>query len=754
VRYGRSLPAAVAVSAIIAAVCARSVNPAIRAQGTPIHPPPIVSITVNDAADQPTDKPVLAPAKFTTCAASRAVVPLGRCVINQYAHLAEISDEMQTIFPPGELGTNAGYLFWVAAHANNTANGALVLTGGAGPNAEGYWTLHFARKDGYGIYSSGPGPVLLPVANLNCLNIPTVPPPGQNPLATYQDQTFDLNYAAPGTVVVDPTTPKRLFMVYEGGNTCVGYAASVNPSQNAYLTLAVATSLDYGHSWPVYTSQPPLPGSLQTWPGPNLPTGAFGSNVWEGNKRQITPPSDYGRYAVLTPMLSLSTEILGGIPIGTDTGEGEPSAFLDDVQPGATPLLYIVHGYKAGPPRLGLPRIPGRETDLMLARAPLLGSGNLNFGKWYAPAGSAGDFTTEAGTDLQTGIGGLETPILSNGAYENCGDVHQVRHMGAINYVEETKQYLLTFVCDSPSDPATTTLSYGLTCNPPDSANPACGPGHSWFFATSYDPGDPSQWSAPQPIPGQPPQPQPQQISGSWGKQDPGLKCDGFKGWYPTFMSLGRNSGHLALKGFVFYTWGCTGGGEDRIYSSRAFTITTTDMTPPVTTASITGPKGDHGWYVGPVVVNLNATDDQSGVAKTQFSLDGGTTWTDGTSVPFSAEGVYSLLFRSIDVDDNVEMPQQLIVKIDATPPTTTITSTSVVSPVGITFVDITLNAQDNLSGVETTEFSLDSGLNWTAGTSLRLGTGTHRLLFRSIDVAGNVERTQARTFVVSGPGG
>ena len=57
------------------------------------------------------------------------------------------------------------------------------------------------------------------------------------------------------------------------------------------------------------------------------------------------------------------------------------------------------------------------------------------------------------------------------------------------------------------------------------------------------------------------------------------------------------------------------------------------DDTPPVTTAAITGPVGSNGWFRGPVMVNLTATDNLSGVAGTAFSTNGGATWTTGTTV-------------------------------------------------------------------------------------------------------------------------
>lgn len=744
---------------VAALVGARIANPPVHAQSGS-HPPPIVSMSVLDANGVDTHRTVLAPKTVTSCydpgsPLLRGPVPAGRCPINALDGMGEISDEMQTIFPPGGLGSNADYLFWEATRTAGTATGAVVLSGGAGPDKDGTWTLRFTHKDRYGKYPSGWGPVFLPVSNGTCLAVPS-------PLsAMNQDDTFDLNYAAPGTVVADPTKTGRLFMVYEGVNVCASYGTAVNPTFNGYISIGVATSLDYGHSWPVYASanQPKLPGALHTWPGPEAPTGAFGIFVFEGNDWQKTAPHDYGRYPVLSSTLPLPDVMSAAKPIGGDVGDGEPAAFLDDTT-GGTPNLYIIHGYKPGRAALGQQPIPdGRSTDLMLARAPITGDGVLSFLKWYQPPTSPGQSTvpggfTQPGTDLVAGGGGLETPILQDGAYENCGDqLHQGRTMGGIHYVEATKQYLLTFVCDSPSNPAITTYDWSTTCNP---ANPNCGPGHSWFFATSYDPSDPAQWSLPMPVTGQT---QPRQIRGSWSKDDDaatyggcsGTNIGGFKGLYPSFMSLDHESGHLSTSGYVFYMWGCPGGGEPRQYSSRQFQIFTTDTTPPVTTAAVAGPAGLNGWYIGKTVVSFSATDDMSGVAETESSLDDGATWVVGTSRTLYTDGAHVVAYRSIDVDGNVESKKYVTVPIDSKPPVTTVTTQYFqATAVGPSFLEVRLVAQDDASGIADTEYSIDDGVTWVSGTSLHLGAGSYTLLYFSVDNAGNVERTQSATFTVN----
>ena len=67
--------------------------------------------------------------------------------------------------------------------------------------------------------------------------------------------------------------------------------------------------------------------------GPNAGMGAVGAAVCMGNDCAATPPASYGRYAVVTPETSLATLIAGGKVLGDNLGDGELSAFVDDVHP-------------------------------------------------------------------------------------------------------------------------------------------------------------------------------------------------------------------------------------------------------------------------------------------------------------------------------------------------------------------------------------------------------------------------------------
>lgn len=170
------------------------------------------------------------------------------------------------------------------------------------------------------------------------------------------------------------------------------------------------------------------------------------------------------------------------------------------------------------------------------------------------------------------------------------------------------------------------------------------------------------------------------------------------------------------------------------------------DTTPPVSMAALSGPLGLNGWYVGPTVINLTATDDLTGVFKTEFSLDNGATWTTGTSVSLSADAIYNILYRSTDFVGNVETRRSVVVKLDSKQPVTTVTTRPHKIGGVVISLEVDLNAFDNLSGVAATEYSLNHGSTWITGKVLFLCGGSRTVLYRSTDVAGNVEKHKSVT--------
>jgi hypothetical protein len=101
------------------------------------------------------------------------------------------------------------------------------------------------------------------------------------------------------------------------------------------------------------------------------------------------------------------------------------------------------------------------------------------------------------------------------------------------------------------------------------------------------------------------------------------------------------------------------------------------DATAQITTATLISTQGINNWYTSDVSVTLTASDEVggSGVEKTEYSLDNGTTWTNYV-LPFNLdqEGTKIILYSSSDKQGNREDNKTLTVKIDKTAPEAKIT--------------------------------------------------------------------------------
>ncbi|MCO8271636.1 ThuA domain-containing protein [Actinoplanes sp. TRM 88003] len=177
------------------------------------------------------------------------------------------------------------------------------------------------------------------------------------------------------------------------------------------------------------------------------------------------------------------------------------------------------------------------------------------------------------------------------------------------------------------------------------------------------------------------------------------------------------------------------------------------DSTAPVTTAVVSGTPVD-GWLTGAATVTLTATDAGSGVASTEYQLDGATAWTAYTGpVAVSGDGGHEVRFRSTDRAGNVETAKSVAVKIDSTAPLTT----AQFAPANDNgwhngAVPVTLTAADAGSGVGKLEWSLDGG-PWTAYTTPVdvKGDGQHELLYRATDKVGNAETLKSAVLRIDG---
>jgi len=143
-------------------------------------------------------------------------------------YLLNLPDEHTTLIPPAS--SSAPYLLFGASRVtgDNGSAGAVVL------QTTDLATFTFATSLGYN------SPVMAsPVAFTSC--------------SPAYDTEFDENYAAPGSVVQDPTLPAgNLIMIYEAENHCPG---GVN-QQPYYATVGFARSSDNGKTWPAPANGP------------------------------------------------------------------------------------------------------------------------------------------------------------------------------------------------------------------------------------------------------------------------------------------------------------------------------------------------------------------------------------------------------------------------------------------------------------------------------------------------------------------
>lgn len=124
----------------------------------------------------------------------------------------------------------------------------------------------------------------------------------------------------------------------------------------------------------------------------------------------------------------------------------------------------------------------------------------------------------------------------------------------------------------------------------------------------------------------------------------------------------------------AYRTWGPTlrylyfqsGGGKGWIDKVKVYT----DNTAPTSTLSLSGVAGEDNWFWSDVLVTLTASDNGSGVARTEYRFDPESTWYTYAG-PFSVtgKGTTSIHYRSVDNMGNIEPTRRQVVKIDRIPP-------------------------------------------------------------------------------------
>jgi parallel beta-helix repeat protein len=185
-------------------------------------------------------------------------------------------------------------------------------------------------------------------------------------------------------------------------------------------------------------------------------------------------------------------------------------------------------------------------------------------------------------------------------------------------------------------------------------------------------------------------------------------------------------------------------------------TITLLDVHSPTTIISLSGVEGENEWFTSNVNVTLIATDDISGVEKTEYSFDNATWNTYTTPFTITNQGTTTIYYKSTDKAGNVETTKTQTIKIDKTVPTGSIIINNGDAYTTSTSVTLTLTASDATSGVYQMRFSNDgtTWTDWEAYTTSKSWTlpsedGTKTVHYQIKDNAGLISETYTDTIVL-----
>ncbi len=178
-------------------------------------------------------------------------------------------------------------------------------------------------------------------------------------------------------------------------------------------------------------------------------------------------------------------------------------------------------------------------------------------------------------------------------------------------------------------------------------------------------------------------------------------------------------------------------------------------------------PDGENGWYLNPVTVTLEATDEVSGVAKTFYRIDDGE-WKEYTGAFEVGEGKHVISYYSIDNAGFVEKIRKTYINVDMYAP-----EINIKKPKGWLYIadrailplfgekaiivgKITIEAvvkDPFTSGVQTTTLYVDGnikaeGENHIKYTLDEIMFGWHEIRIEAKDVAGNLATEEIKVMV------
>ncbi len=177
-----------------------------------------------------------------------------------------------------------------------------------------------------------------------------------------------------------------------------------------------------------------------------------------------------------------------------------------------------------------------------------------------------------------------------------------------------------------------------------------------------------------------------------------------------------------------------TGTAYDKAGNSQTATVSgiNIDKTAPTLSGAATTAPNGNGWYSGNVTVHWTCGDPLSGLSGS----------CPADSIVTGEDDNLSATATVTDKAGNQTTRTISGLHIDRTAPVTTANAPDPTFPSGWygAPVTVTLSAGDDLSGVDTTYYSIDGGAATAYSTPFQVGNGVHTVTFWSKDNAGNVE--------------
>ena len=205
-----------------------------------------------------------------------------------------------------------------------------------------------------------------------------------------------------------------------------------------------------------------------------------------------------------------------------------------------------------------------------------------------------------------------------------------------------------------------------------------------------------------------------------------------------------------------FPTWAAlqlaNAGSEDAFIARIGEGGSPSDTVPPVTTVSLAGTAGLAGWYRSSVVVTLSASDADSGVAMTQYRINGGPLQVYSGPFTVAAQGTTFVTAHSTDLAGNVETPAApSSFSIDSVAPAVAIASPEAREYLVSQSANVSLSVTDTTSGAASPASVTLDGVPF-AGSTIDMSTlalGPHTLAVAAMDTAGNVGQSTVTFRVV-----